>query len=146
MQRSGDDERTFIKILLFLLLLFYEPLTTLLPRLPLLVGLAPWQLYRPQEMITPFVWLVYGYLVEIDHGLPFLSIIATIFLTRFTIVFISRYIGCDFCIKVLCVALFYIFFYAMAHFFNFIFHSDITFSPLTLLYYAILDLFIAVIL
>ncbi len=114
LQRSGHDEKNLLKgVMLVTILGFYEPLTTIYPYLPLLLGLAFWRLFVSALVGEKLLWLSYLYLFGIDHQIPILILIFSIMGSYYLLKQILSYLLCTFCVKFLGVSLFYILFVAM---------------------------------
>ncbi len=107
MQRSSYDEKDILKaLLLFGLLLFYEPLTTIYLWLPPFLGVAAWAIYS-QEFIVKVGWLFYLYLYQNDHFIPFFLLFVALFFTLKLLDLTARILACSNCLRYFAVLYFY---------------------------------------
>ena len=114
LQRSGHDEKNLLKgALLIAALGLYEPLTTIYPYLPLLLGLAFWRIFVSSWVVERAVWLSYLYLFGIDHQIPILALIFAIVASYYLLRRLLSYLLCTFCVRLLGVVLFYVLFVAI---------------------------------
>ncbi|MRJ02862.1 MAG: hypothetical protein GXO19_06325 [Epsilonproteobacteria bacterium] len=142
LRRSGDDAHTLKRIgALALLLFIYEPLTTIYIFLPPLLGLLAWRSLCPKPWERT-VTILYFYIYEIDHSLPFMTLLATLLLYHLAVRQLFRYLACRLCIMGLSVALFYLILMGVMLFYRQIFSIDLPIDPNFFLLYTILDLVI----
>ncbi len=108
MQRSGDDAQALgRRQLLALLLLLYEPLTSLFAYLPPLLGFGAWRMLMTHSWIERGAWAAYFYLYEADHALAPLSLLFTLGIYLLFMRRLRGYIACRVCLYVGGVVLFY---------------------------------------
>jgi hypothetical protein len=141
MQRSGNDDKSIKKFLFFILLyLLYEPLTTVFIYIPPLLSVATWYIFQNRLKRESLYWLIYLFLFELDHSLPFLSLMTTSLIVILLLKKIESYVNCLLCLIVMNTLLFYAVFSLCLLFFNTIFSTDYLVNFELLVIYAILDL------
>ncbi len=107
LQRSGNDEKNLLKgFLLVLVLWLYEPMTTIYPYLPILLGLAFWRIFVA-SFGEKMAWLFYLYLFGIDHQIPLLVLAIAVFGSFYLLRRLLSYLLCGVCVKLLGVLLVY---------------------------------------
>ncbi len=141
MQRSGNDENTLLTLLFYGLLLFvYEPLGSIYPFLPPLLGLAVWVVAARTSWTQKALWLLYLYFYEIDHGLFCCMLIATALGVSFVYKKLTHFIACVNCLKVILAVLYYASVTVLLIFLSYIFNTHFNLEVTLILYYMILDL------
>ncbi len=107
LQRSGHDEKNLLKgFMLAAALWLYEPMTTIYPYLPILLGLAFWRIFV-SSVSEKVVWLFFLYLFGIDHQVPFLVLVIAILGSYYLLRRLLSYLMCGVCVKLLGVLLVY---------------------------------------
>ncbi|GEM_PF-3265053 len=145
MQRSGNDENTLLTLFFYGLLLFvYEPLGSIYPFLPPLLGLAAWAVAAHTSWMQKGLWLLYLYLYEIDHGLFCCMLIASAIAVSLIYKRITHYIACTNCLKLVIVTLYYTFATLLLIFLSYIFNTHFNLEMTLILYYMILDLVVVI--
>ncbi|MRI83256.1 MAG: hypothetical protein C6I00_02445 [Nitratiruptor sp.] len=143
MQRSGYDAQTLKRIAWLLgLLLFYEPLTTIYVYLPPLLGVMAWYFLqgRTFERIGA---LLYLYIFEIDHSLPFMSLFIALLFYQLAMRWLFRYVACPSCTMALSVLFYYLILEGVLLFYGQILGVNLDpVDPLLLGLYIILDLMV----
>ena len=113
LQRSGYDEKNFLRsFLLPIALVLYEPLTTIYPYLPLLLGLAFWRIFISPSTWEKGVWIFYLYLFGVDHQISFLALIGAVVGSSYLLRYLLTYLVCEICLKFLGVVVVYMLFIA----------------------------------
>ncbi len=111
LQRSGHDEKNFLKGFLFAMALWlYEPLTTIYPYLPIFLGVAFWRLFIASSFKEKAMWLLYLYFFQIDHTIPLVVLIVAVVGSYYLLRRLLSYLICGICIRLLGVLLVYTFF------------------------------------
>ena len=138
MQRSGNDVLSVKKLFFYGALFLYEPLTTIYIYLPPLLGVAAWMIFSTRG-ITPFVWIAYLYLFEVDHGLPFLSLLIVLPFYGYFYRRLKEVIACRSCRYFFATLLFYLFFILVLYFYRHILGIDLFIDLRLLVYYTFID-------
>ena len=111
LQRSSHDEKNLLKgFILPVALVVYEPLTTIYPYLPLLLGLAFWRIFLSPSIWEKGIWFFYLYLFGVDHRISFLALIGAIVGSYYLLRYLLSYFVCEICLKLLGVLLVYVLF------------------------------------
>ncbi len=137
MQRSGDDVLS-LKSLLFIVLILYEPLTTVYIYLPPLLAVAAWLLFSLSGFMRIFL-LFYFYFFEVDHGLPFGSLLLVLLFYGYVYKRVVDLIACKGCLYGIMTILFYLFFLVILLFYKHILGIEVAIDTKLLLYYTFVD-------
>jgi hypothetical protein len=148
MQRDSTNQTAFI-IIIAILAVIYESLSTIYSFLPPLFGLTILALfYRPKES-TFYLLLFYLLLFESDHMLITLStLLFAWIIIKIIMPFIEEIIACKICLHTISIALSYFGFFMLSSLFSFIWgiNTGMHYDYLALLYFVVVETLFSVIL
>ena len=125
LQRSSNDDRTLRHLLVLLLILFYEPLTTLYIYLPALVGYGAWRMFYSIYLMERVLWFFYLYVFEIDHSMPRFSIIFATMIYLYFMKRLTSILACNRTMPLIAIAVFYLLYIFVLLFYKYILDFDI---------------------
>ncbi len=148
MQRNIDDQKNIRHLIVFILSIFYEVLTTIFPFFPPMLGLAFWfflNSYKERKNIILIYILFYTLLFEIDHNIPIFSTFL-LYLLLYPLFFrLFKIISNSALLKILSIIFFYISYPMFLFLLHKIFNIDLFEIGLYYIYYILLEIFIVLV-
>ena len=143
MRRDSTNQKNIKLILLFIVLVIYQSLTSVHPFLSPLFGLVflySLKISETKDTLIKFLILFYVIIYEIDKDFILLSyLLFFIFSKRFVIEIIERYIGCYICKVSIYVTYAYLGYYALNLLFSSMFSQFVPYLGIEYLFYILTD-------